>query len=134
MSKIQVMSMDLSNKIAAGEVIEKTMNVVKELVENSIDAGATTIKIDLLDSGVGEIIVTDDGVGMDREDATLAFSRHATSKLKSLNDLYKLKNAAPSKQGSTSSPRTWSPKKHPSVNTKALRPSIIFHSPLIERS
>ena len=67
MSKIQVMSMDLSNKIAAGEVIEKTMNVVKELVENSIDAGATTIKIDLLDSGVGEIIVTDDGVGMDEE-------------------------------------------------------------------
>ena len=88
MSKIQVMSMDLSNKIAAGEVIEKTMNVVKELVENSIDAGATTIKIDLLDSGVGEIIVTDDGVGMDREDATLAFSRHATSKLKSLDDLF----------------------------------------------
>ena len=92
MSKIQVMSMDLSNKIAAGEVIEKTMNVVKELVENSIDAGATTIKVDLLDSGVGEIIVTDDGVGMDREDATLAFSRHATSKLKSLNDLFNIES------------------------------------------
>lgn len=92
MSKIQVMSMDLSNKIAAGEVIEKTMNVVKELVENSIDAGAATIKIDLLDSGVGEIIVTDDGVGMDREDATLAFSRHATSKLKSLNDLFNIES------------------------------------------
>lgn len=92
MSKIQVMSMDLSNKIAAGEVIEKTMNVVKELVENSIDAGATTIKIDLLDSGVGEIIVTDDGVGMDREDATLAFSRHATSKLKTLNDLFNIES------------------------------------------
>ena len=92
MSKIQVMSMDLFNKIAAGEVIEKTMNVVKELVENSIDAGATTIKIDLLDSGVGEIIVTDDGVGMDREDATLAFSRHATSKLKSLNDLFNIES------------------------------------------
>lgn len=92
MSKIQVMSMDLSNKIAAGEVIEKTMNVVKELVENSIDAGATTIKIDLLDSGVGEIIVTDDGVGMDREDATLAFSRHATSKLKSLDDLFNIES------------------------------------------
>lgn len=92
MSKIQVMSMDLSNKIAAGEVIEKTMNVVKELVENSIDAGATTIKIDLLDSGVGEIIVTDDGVGMDREDATLAFSRHATSKLKALDDLFNIES------------------------------------------
>ena len=82
MSKIQVMSMDLSNKIAAGEVIEKTMNVVKELVENSIDAGATTIKIDLLDSGVGEIIVTDDGVGMDREDAPLAFSLDAMGRSK----------------------------------------------------
>lgn len=92
MSKIQVMSMDLSNKIAAGEVIEKTMNVVKELVENSIDAGATTIKIDLLDSGVKEIIVTDDGVGMDRDDATLAFSRHATSKLKTLNDLFNIES------------------------------------------
>ena len=55
MSKIQIMDMNLANKIAAGEVVEKTMNVVKELVENSIDAGATTIKIELIDSGVKEI-------------------------------------------------------------------------------
>lgn len=92
MSKVQVMSVDLSNKIAAGEVIEKTMNVVKELVENAIDASASKIKVELLDSGVKEIIVTDDGVGMDREDATLAFSRHATSKLKTLNDLFNIES------------------------------------------
>ena len=90
MAIVEVMSTDLSNKIAAGEVIEKTMNVVKELVENSIDAGSSCIKIELIDSGVKEIIVTDDGVGMDKEDAVLAFSRHATSKLKTLDDLFNI--------------------------------------------
>ena len=90
MSKIMVMDEDLSNKIAAGEVIEKTMNVVKELVENSIDAKATTIKIDLKDSGVLEIKVEDDGVGMDKDDAVLCFSRHATSKLHNINDLFNI--------------------------------------------
>lgn len=90
MSKIMVMDEDLSNKIAAGEVIEKTMNVVKELVENSIDAKATTIKIDLKDSGVLEIKVEDDGIGMDKEDAVLCFSRHATSKLHNINDLFNI--------------------------------------------
>ena len=64
------------------------MNVVKELVENAIDAKATSIKIELMDSGVKEIKVTDDGIGMDREDAVLAFSRHATSKVKNENDLF----------------------------------------------
>lgn len=88
MSKIQVMSEDLANKIAAGEVVERTMNVVKELVENAIDAESTSIKIELTDSGVKEIIVTDNGIGMDKEDAMLAFSRHATSKLKTLDDLF----------------------------------------------
>lgn len=88
MGKIEVMSEDLANKIAAGEVVEKTMNVVKELVENSIDAKSSEIKINLLDSGVKEITVIDDGIGMDKEDAVLAFSRHATSKLKSLEDLF----------------------------------------------
>ena len=92
MSKISIMSMDLSNKIAAGEVIEKTMNVVKELVENSIDAEATSIKIELKDSGVKEIIVTDDGIGMDKDDAIECFSRHATSKLKSLDDLFNIES------------------------------------------
>lgn len=82
------MSEDLANKIAAGEVVEKTMNVVKELVENSIDAKSNEIKIELIDSGIKEIIVTDNGIGMDKEDAILAFSRHATSKLKTLEDLF----------------------------------------------
>ena len=82
------MSEDLANKIAAGEEVEKTMNVVKELVENSIDAKSNEIKIELIDSGIKEIIVTDNGIGMDKEDAILAFSRHATSKLKTLEDLF----------------------------------------------
>lgn len=88
MSKIKVMDEVLANKIAAGEVVEKTMNVVKELVENSIDAEATEISIKLVDSGVKEIEVSDNGIGMDPEDAKLAFERHATSKLKNLDDLF----------------------------------------------
>ena len=88
MSKIKVMDEVLANKIAAGEVVEKTMNVVKELVENSIDANSDEITIKLVDSGVKEIEVSDNGIGMDPEDAKLAFSRHATSKLKSLDDLF----------------------------------------------
>lgn len=88
MSKIQVMNEDLANKIAAGEVVERCLNVVKELVENSIDAKSSKIRVALKDSGILEITVADDGVGMDDDDAALAFSRHATSKLKSLNDLF----------------------------------------------
>lgn len=90
MSKIKVMDEILANKIAAGEVVEKCMNVVKELVENAIDAKATEIKIELIDSGVKEIKVIDDGMGMDKEDAILAFSRHATSKLIKENDLFNI--------------------------------------------
>ena len=88
MSKIKVMDEVLANKIAAGEVVEKTMNVVKELVENSIDAKSSEITIKLIDSGVKEIEVSDNGIGMDKEDAVMAFSRHATSKLKNLDDLF----------------------------------------------
>ena len=76
------------SKIAAGEVVERCLNVVKELVENSIDAKSSKIRVSLKDSGILEITVADDGLGMDEDDATLAFSRHATSKLKSLNDLF----------------------------------------------
>lgn len=90
MSKIQVMDTDLANKIAAGEVVEKTMNVVKELVENAIDAKSSIIKVELIDSGVKEIKVIDNGIGMDEDDALLAFSRHATSKLKTLDDLFNI--------------------------------------------
>ena len=75
------MSESLSNKIAAGEVVEKCASVVKELIENSIDAGSTDIKVDLIDSGTKSIKVTDNGSGMDEEDALLCFEAHATSKL-----------------------------------------------------
>ena len=92
MSKIKVMDENLANKIAAGEVVEKTMNVVKELVENSIDAKSDEISIKLTDSGVKKIVVSDNGIGMDRDDATLAFSRHATSKLKKLDDLFNIES------------------------------------------
>ena len=88
MSKIHVMDEILSNKIAAGEVVESVMNVVKELVENSIDAKSTEISIRLKESGIKEIEVRDNGIGMDEADAKLAFSRHATSKIKDLDDLF----------------------------------------------
>lgn len=88
MSKIKQMDEILANKIAAGEVVERCASVVKELVENSIDANSREIKIDLIEAGTKEIKVTDDGVGMDREDAVLAFSRHATSKIKDEEDLF----------------------------------------------
>ena len=88
MNKIKLMNDTLINKIAAGEVVERISNVVKELVENSIDAGSKNIKIELLESGVRQIKVIDDGSGMSKEDATLCFSRHATSKIKNENDLY----------------------------------------------
>lgn len=90
MSTIKVMDELLANKIAAGEVVERCSSVVKELVENSIDAGSTEIKIDLIDSGITEIKVTDNGIGMDEEDAKTAFLRHATSKLLNENDLYRI--------------------------------------------
>lgn len=90
MSKIKIMNEILSNKIAAGEVIEKCVSVVKELVENSIDAGAKKIKIELIESGVKEIKVVDDGKGMNETDASLAFQRHATSKIYEEEDLYRI--------------------------------------------
>lgn len=90
MGSIKVMDEVLANKIAAGEVVEKMMNVVKELVENSIDAKSDEIKIELIDSGTKMIKVSDNGVGMDKDDAILAFSRHATSKLSSLSDLFNI--------------------------------------------
>ncbi|CDF11745.1 dNA mismatch repair protein MutL [Mycoplasma sp. CAG:776] len=88
MSKIHVMSETLANKISAGEVVERCSSIVKELVENSIDAGASEIKIELLKGGLESIKVTDNGSGMDKEDAILAFGRHATSKLLRDDDLF----------------------------------------------
>ena len=88
MSKIKVLDDALISKIAAGEVIERPASVVKELVENSIDAGAKNITIELKEGGKSLIRVTDDGSGMDEEDATVAFDRHSTSKIESEKDLF----------------------------------------------
>ena len=88
MSKIRIMDETLANKIAAGEVVEKCSSVVKELCENSIDAGAKVILIQLEEGGKKLIEVSDDGSGMSKEDATLAFQRHATSKIYKDDDLF----------------------------------------------
>ncbi|MBU1145131.1 MAG: DNA mismatch repair endonuclease MutL [Firmicutes bacterium] len=88
MGKIIRLDSKLSNMIAAGEVVERISNVVKELVENSLDALATTVDISLEDSGLKNIKVSDNGTGMDLEDALLSFERHATSKIKTEYDLF----------------------------------------------
>ena len=88
MSVIKVMNENLANKIAAGEVIEKCASIVKELVENSIDANSKNIKVNLVEGGLKEITVIDDGIGMDKEDAKMAFLRHATSKIYKDDDLF----------------------------------------------
>ena len=90
MSKIRIMDEILANKIAAGEVVERCASVVKELVENSIDANSSEIKIELKEAGTSLIKVTDNGIGMDKEDAILSFNRHATSKIKDESDLYNI--------------------------------------------
>ncbi len=88
MSKIHVLDEHLTNMIAAGEVVEKPMGVVKELVENSIDAEATRITVKVTNGGRDLIEVIDNGVGMDQEDAVKAFNRHATSKISRTEDLW----------------------------------------------
>jgi DNA mismatch repair protein MutL len=91
MPRINVLPLNLRNKIAAGEVVERPASVVKELMENSIDAGASRIEVDILKAGKGLIKVSDNGIGMDREDALLAFERYATSKIKDEHDLFNIK-------------------------------------------
>jgi DNA mismatch repair protein MutL len=91
MPQIKILPSDLRNKIAAGEVVERPASVAKELIENSIDAGSTDIRIDVLYGGKRLIRVSDDGTGMDREDALLCFERHATSKLSSEGDLFNIR-------------------------------------------
>ena len=90
MSKIGILDEHLTNMIAAGEVVERPMGVVKELVENSIDAAAGKIEIRIVNGGLDSIEVNDDGCGMDKVDATKAFERHATSKIRETRDLWSI--------------------------------------------
>lgn len=90
MSSIHVLSEHLTNMIAAGEVVERPAGIVKECVENSIDAHAKTIEVEVFQGGIESLIITDDGIGMDYEDAHMAFMRHATSKMMNEEDLFNI--------------------------------------------
>jgi len=92
MGKIRILSDNVVSKIAAGEIVERPASVVKELVENSIDAGSQSIKIELESGGKKLIEVSDDGEGMSRDEALLSLERHATSKIKDINDLFSVKS------------------------------------------
>jgi len=87
MMAIKVLNDSIINKIAAGEVVERPANVIKELLENSIDAGADEVKIELTDSGLTKIKISDNGSGMNREDLLLSYKRHTTSKINKESDL-----------------------------------------------
>ncbi len=88
MAHIQVLTDAVANKIAAGEVVERPASVVKELLENSLDAGAGRVEVEVESGGRKRICVTDDGSGMDPDDALQAFERHATSKIRRVEDLF----------------------------------------------
>src|SRR6187431_536629 len=91
MQRIQTLSSLVINQIAAGEVIERPASVVKELLENSVDAGATSIEIDVEQGGADLIRIVDDGCGIAPDDLPLALSSHATSKLSSADDLFSIR-------------------------------------------
>ena len=84
---INLLDKNTINKIAAGEVVDRPSSVVKELVENAIDAGATAITVEIKDGGISLIRITDNGCGIDKNEVRLAFLRHSTSKIKSAADL-----------------------------------------------
>ena len=90
MGIINILDPATANKIAAGEIVERPVSIVKELLENSLDAGAKYIEIEIADGGLSLVRVTDNGHGMDSKDAEVAFLRHATSKINTLEDLYNL--------------------------------------------
>ena len=90
MNQIKLLADDVINIIAAGEVIERPASVLKELLENSLDSGATAIDVELLDGGQKSILVSDNGCGMSREDCLLAIKRHATSKICNSDDLFSI--------------------------------------------
>ena len=88
MGLIHVLDEVTANQIAAGEVVERPVNVVKELVENSVDAGAHEVEIEIADGGMTYIRVTDNGSGMTAEDAKMSIIRHATSKISNVDNIY----------------------------------------------
>ena len=85
--RINVLEPSVFNKISAGEVVERPASIVKELVENSIDAGATDIRVEIENGGISNITISDNGCGIDKDDLVTAFLPHATSKIKSDKDL-----------------------------------------------
>jgi DNA mismatch repair protein MutL len=91
MPKVELLPPEVAEKIAAGEVVERPVSVVKELVENAVDAGASSISVELEKGGKNLIRVSDDGLGMSRDDLALAFHRHATSKIRSVDDLFSIR-------------------------------------------
>ena len=100
MAHIQVLDSGTINKIAAGEVIERPASIVKELVENSIDAGATAVTVEVRDGGISMIRVTDNGSGIEAGEVRSAFLRHSTSKIRSAEDLRAGNLAGISRRGS----------------------------------
>lgn len=92
MGNIVVLDELTINKIAAGEVIERPASAIKEMIENSIDAGAKNISIEIKNGGISYMRITDDGKGIEREDLELSFERHATSKIRSAEDLSEVKS------------------------------------------
>ncbi|MFS8072091.1 MAG: DNA mismatch repair endonuclease MutL, partial [Byssovorax sp.] len=90
--RVHILPEDLANQIAAGEVVERPASVIKELIENALDAGARRVRVDTEQGGTVLLRVADDGAGMDREDARLAVLRHATSKIAAMDDLTHLRS------------------------------------------
>src|SRR6266550_6332176 len=90
MSNIRILPEAVANRIAAGEAVERPASVVKELLENALDAGARSVRIEVESGGKRLIRVADDGCGMSHDDALLAFERHATSKIRSAEDLFEI--------------------------------------------
>ncbi len=87
MNKIKILDSSLIDQIAAGEVVERPASILKELLENSIDANSTNIKIKIKGGGINSIQIIDDGIGISEKDINLAFTRHATSKINNIEDL-----------------------------------------------
>lgn len=87
MGRIAVLDQQTIDRIAAGEVVERPASVVKELVENAVDAGASQVTVEIREGGIGYIRITDNGSGIEKEDIPLAFLRHSTSKIRSAEDL-----------------------------------------------